>query len=67
MIRQNINFSTAMRLRMQGIETEKKRIAFSLLKQGIPDEIIIKATNLSKKDLDYLKTLKEYQLDLESL
>jgi len=59
--------STAMRLEMNGIEKEKKRVAFSLLKQGISDEIILKATKLSQKELDYLKSLKEYQVDLETI
>jgi len=59
--------STAMRLEMKGIEKEKKRVAYSLLKQGVSDEIILIATKLSQKELDYLKTLKEFQLDLETV
>ncbi len=59
--------STAMRLKMEGIEKEKKRVAYSLLKQGVSDEIILIATKLTQKELDYLKTLKEYQLELETV
>ncbi len=63
--------STAMRLEMkgkiEGIEIEKKRIAFSLIKQGILDEIILKATNLSQEQLNYLKTLHEYHIDLDTV
>jgi len=59
--------STAMRLKMEGMENEKKRVAYSLLKQGVSDEIILIATKLTQKELDYLKTLKEYQLELETV
>ena len=59
--------STAMKLKMEGITTERKRVAYSLIKQGISDVIILNATNLTKEQLDYLKTLKEYQLELETL
>lgn len=58
--------STAMRLKMEGVETEKKRIAFTMLKNNYVDKEIIKLTGLTQEQLDYLKTLKEYQLDLES-
>ena len=59
--------STAMKLKMEGITTERKRVAYSLIKQGVSDVIILNATNLTKEQLDYLKTLKEYQLELETL
>jgi len=58
-----------MRLRMEGMEEgiEKgvKKVAFSLLKQGISDEIILNATKLSQEELNYLKTIQDFQLDLE--
>jgi len=65
--------STAMRLRMEGmeegiekgIEKEKRKVAFSLLKQGISDEIILNATKLSQEELNYLKTIQDFQIDLE--
>lgn len=57
--------STAMRLQMKGIETGIKKVAFSMLKEGISEEVILKVTKLTQAQLDYLKTLKEYQLDLE--
>jgi predicted transposase/invertase (TIGR01784 family) len=63
--------STAMRLQLkgkiEGIEAGIKKVAFSLIKQGVSDEIIIKATNLSIEQLNYLKTLKEFQFDLETI
>jgi len=65
--------STAMRLemkgrlegRLEGIEKGVKKVAFSLLKQGIADEVILAATKLTQKELNYLKSLKEFELDLE--
>jgi len=59
--------STAMRLKMEGMENGIKKVAYSLLKQGVSDEIILIATKLTQKELDYLKSLKEYQLDLETV
>jgi len=59
--------STAMRLEMEGIEKEKKRVAFSMMQENIPDAVILKVTKLSQKELDYLMTLKEYQLELETV
>ena len=63
----DIFVSTAMRLKKEGIEKEKKRVAFSLLKQGVAEDIILIATNLTQKQLNYLKTLKEYQIELETI
>jgi len=63
--------STAMRLemkgRMDGIEKGIKKVAFSLLQQGIVDEIILAATKLTQQELNYLKTLKEFELDTDSV
>jgi len=59
--------STAMRLKMEGIEKEKKRVAYSMMQENIPDAVILKVTKLTQKELDYLKTLKEFQLDLETV
>jgi predicted transposase YdaD len=75
--------STAMRLKMEGrlegrmegrmegklegIEKGVKKVAFSMMQENIPDEIILKVTKLTQKELDYLKTLKEFQLDLETV
>jgi len=63
--------STAMRLKMEGrlegrLEGMKK-VAFSMIQENIPDEVILKVTKLTQKELDYLKTLKEFQLDLETV
>ena len=52
--------STAKKLEKRGIEKGIKKVAYSLIKQGIPDEIILKATKLTKEQLDYLKTIKDY-------
>ena len=59
--------STAMKLQLKGIEVGIKKVAFSLIKQGVADEIILKATNLSQEQLDYLKTLNEYHIDLDDI
>jgi len=57
--------STAMKLEMIGFELGIKKVAFSMLQENIPDSIILKVTKLSQKELDYLKSLKEYQIDLD--
>jgi predicted transposase/invertase (TIGR01784 family) len=71
--------STAMRLKMEGrlegrlegiekgIKKGIKKVAFSMMQENIPDEVILKVTKLTQKELDYLKTLKEFQLDLETI
>ena len=59
--------STAMRLEMKGIEKGIKKVAYSMMQENIPDSIILKVTKLSQKELNYLKTLKEYQIDLETV
>jgi len=58
--------STAMRLKTEGIETGIKKVAFLMIQENIADSVILKVTKLSKKELEYLKTLKEYQIDLET-
>ncbi len=63
--------STAMRLQMKGekqgiikgIEAGIKKVAFSMLQKGYSDDEIMELTGLSKLQLDYLKTLDEYQID----
>jgi predicted transposase/invertase (TIGR01784 family) len=59
--------STAMRLKMEGIEKGIKKVAYSMMQENIPDSVILKVTKLSQKELDYLKSLKEYQIDLETI
>lgn len=59
--------STAMMLEMKGIEKGIKKVAYSMMQENIPDSIILKVTKLSQKELDYLKSLKEYQIDLETV
>ena len=59
--------STAMRLETRGIEKEKKRIAFSMIKDNFSNKVIMKHTGLNEKQIEYLRTLKEYQLELETL
>jgi len=57
--------STAKKLEMIGFEIGIKKVAFSMLQENIPDSMILKVTKLSQKELDYLKSLKEYQIDLD--
>lgn len=63
--------STAMRLQLkgkiEGIEVGIKKVAFSMIQKDYKDEEIIELTGLSKLQLNYLKTLKEYQLDIETI
>lgn len=65
----DIFISTAQKLRfegkIEGIETGMKKVAFSMLQKGYPDDEIIELTGLSKLQLDYLKTLSEFEFDLE--
>ena len=63
--------STAMRLQMkgkiegriEGIEAGIKKVAFSMLQKGYSDDEIMELTGLSKLQLEYLKTLDDYQID----
>ncbi len=48
----------------KGIKKGVEKVAYSLLKQGINDSIILKATGLTQKQLDYLKTIKNYNDEL---
>ena len=65
--------STAMRLQIKGekqgvikgIEAGINKVAFSMLQKGYSDAEIMELTGLSKLQLDYLKTLDEYQIDDE--
>jgi len=59
--------STAMRLKTEGIETGIKKVAFSMLKKNYTDKEIIDLTGLTQEQLNFLKTLNEYQLDLETI
>jgi len=59
--------STAMRLEMKGIEKGIRKVAFSMLKKNYTDKEIIDLTGLTQEQLNYLKTLKEYQFDLEAI
>ncbi len=71
--------STAMMLEMKGEARGKEigkeigkaesmnKAAYSLLKYGIPDNVILKSTGLTQEQLDFLKTLKEYNEDLLNL
>ncbi len=71
--------STAMMLEMKGEARGRARgeargkfkssnkTAYSLLKFGIPDNVILQSTGLTQEQLDFLKTLEEYNEDLLNL
>lgn len=59
--------STAMRLKTEGIENGIKKVAFSMIRKNYSSQEIMELTGLSKKQIEYLRTLKEYQLELETL
>ena len=63
--------STAMKLQLkgkiEGIEAGIKKVAFSMLQKGYSDDEIIELTGLNKLQLDYLKTLGEYHIDLDDI
>ncbi len=59
--------STAKRLEMKGRLDEKKKVAYSMIKKNYTDIEIIELTGLTQVQLDYLKTLKEFELELEIL
>ena len=59
--------STAMRLKTEGIEQGIKKVAFSMIQDNISNQIIMKHTGLNEKQIEYLRTLKEYQLELKTL
>ncbi len=55
--------STAMRLEMKGREKRNREIAFSMIKEGYTDKEIMKLTGLTQEQIDYLRSLKEFELD----
>ena len=63
--------STAMRLKMQGklegIEAGIKKVAFTMLKKGYTDQEIIEVTGLTAEQLELLKSLDEYRIDLDDV
>ena len=59
--------STAMKLKTEGIENGKKIVAFSMIRKNYSSQEIMELTGLDKKQIEYLRTLKEYQLELETL
>ncbi|MEA3495605.1 MAG: Rpn family recombination-promoting nuclease/putative transposase [Bacteroidota bacterium] len=59
--------STAMRLETSGIEKGIRKVAFSMIQENYTNKEIIKLTGLNEKQIEYLRTLKEYQLELETI
>ena len=55
--------STAMRLKMEGRKMGIEKIAFSMIKKGYTDEEIMELTGLTQEQIDYLRSLKEFELD----
>ncbi len=63
--------STAMQLKMEGelkgriegIENEKKRVAFNLITEGLDNQFIKKITGLSILQIKYIRTLDEFQIN----
>ncbi len=57
--------STAMQLErkgeLKGVEKEKTRIAFSMIRKEYSNRQIIELTGLTEKQIEYLRTIKEYQ------
>ncbi len=51
--------STAMRLQMQG----RKEVAYRLILKGLDDLFIAEATGLTEKEVENLRTLKDFKLD----
>ena len=45
----------------KGAEKEKTRIAFSMIHKNYTNKTIIELTGLSEKQVEYLRTIKEYQ------
>ncbi len=47
----------------KGIEKGIKKVAFSMILDNFSNQQIMKLTHLSEKQVEYLRTLKEFQLD----
>ncbi len=56
--------STATKLKREGIETERNRIAFSMIRKNYTNKTIIELTGLTEKQIEYLRTIKEFQINL---
>ncbi|MBN2664404.1 MAG: hypothetical protein JXR68_12205 [Bacteroidales bacterium] len=48
----------------EGIEKEKKKIALSMIIEGISDDIILKLTGISIEQLNFLKTAKDQEVNI---
>ena len=59
--------STAMRLQMKGKMEGIKKVAYKLIQKGLDNQFIKETTNLTDEQIDYLRKMKEYQLELETI
>ena len=49
----------------QGIDAGVKKVAFQMLREGLSNDLILSVTGLTQRQLDYLKGLKEFKLDID--
>ena len=59
--------STAMQLERKGIEKGIKKVAFSMIQKNYTNKAIIELTGLTEKQVEYLRTIKKYQFELETI
>ncbi len=65
-IAEHLEMKGELKGRMDGIENEKKRTAFIMIKKNYSDNIIMDITGLNILQIKYLKTLDEFYLETEA-
>jgi len=52
--------------RMEGLEKGLKKVAFNLIQKGLDNDFIRQTTGLSDEQINYLRKIESYELDLEN-
>ncbi len=56
--------STAMQLERKGRLEGKKEVAFTMIQENYTNKAIMKCTGLTEKEVEYLRTMKDFQINL---
>ena len=56
--------STAMQLEKKGRLEGKKEVAFTMIQENYTNKAIMKCTGLKEKEVEYLRTMKDFQINL---
>jgi len=59
--------STAMKLKIEGIEKGIKKVALNLIAKGYSNQIIMDATSLTEQEIEQLREFKNIEVDIEMI